>query len=138
MPRRLVQLFAGLVLYGVSSSTLLLAGPGVDPWDVLHHAFARRSGLPTGTWALIAAALDPAGRLAARRHRRCRHRGLRGLHRAASPRLRAPVQPERDRSVATPSPARSSSACLRPVIAMTSDRIGPDTSGPLPWLQFAS
>jgi uncharacterized membrane protein YczE len=26
MPRRLVQLFAGLVLYGVSSSMLLLAG----------------------------------------------------------------------------------------------------------------
>ena len=54
MPRRLVQLFAGLVLYGVSSSMLLLAGLGVDPWDVLHQGLARRTGIPTGTWAIIA------------------------------------------------------------------------------------
>jgi uncharacterized membrane protein YczE len=56
MPRRLVQLFAGLVLYGVSSSMLLLAGLGVDPWDVLHQGLARRTGIPTGTWAIIAGA----------------------------------------------------------------------------------
>jgi uncharacterized membrane protein YczE len=55
MPRRLVQLFAGLVLYGVSSSMLLLAGLGVDPWDVLHQGLARRTGIPTGTWVIIAA-----------------------------------------------------------------------------------
>jgi len=53
MPRRLVQLFAGLVLYGVSDSMLLLAGLGVDPWDVLHQGLARRTGVPTGTWAII-------------------------------------------------------------------------------------
>lgn len=57
MPRRLVQLFAGLVLYGVSSSMLLLAGLGVDPWDVLHQGLARRTGIPTGTWAIIAGAV---------------------------------------------------------------------------------
>ena len=56
MPRRLGQLFAGLVLYGVSSSMLLLAGLGVDPWDVLHQGLARRTGIPTGTWAIIAGA----------------------------------------------------------------------------------
>src|ERR1700748_3077620 len=56
MPPRLVQLFAGLVLYGVSSSMLLLAGLGVDPWDVLHQGLARRTGIPTGTWAIIAGA----------------------------------------------------------------------------------
>src|SRR5258707_13853968 len=56
MPRRLVQLFAGLVLYGVSLSMLLLAGLGVDPWDVLHQGLARRTGMPTGTWAIIAGA----------------------------------------------------------------------------------
>ena len=56
MPRRLVQLFAGLVLYGVSSSMLLLAGLGVDPWDVLHQGLARRTGIPVGTWAIIAGA----------------------------------------------------------------------------------
>ena len=57
MPLRLVQLFAGLVLYGVSSSMLLLAGLGVDPWDVLHQGLARRTGIPTGTWAIIVGAV---------------------------------------------------------------------------------
>jgi uncharacterized membrane protein YczE len=56
MPRRLIQLFAGLVLYGVSDSMLLLAGLGVDPWDVLHQGLARRTGLGTGTWAIIVGA----------------------------------------------------------------------------------
>jgi len=53
MPRRLIQLFTGLVLYGISDSMLLLAGLGVDPWDVLHQGLARRTGVPTGTWAII-------------------------------------------------------------------------------------
>jgi len=56
MPRRLIQLFAGLVLYGVSDSMLLLAGLGVDPWDVLHQGLARRTGVATGTWAIIVGA----------------------------------------------------------------------------------
>jgi uncharacterized membrane protein YczE len=53
MTRRLIQLFAGLVLYGVSDAMLLLARLGVDPWDVLHQGLARRIGLQTGTWAII-------------------------------------------------------------------------------------
>ena len=52
--RRLVQLYVGLVLYGVSASMLLLAGLGVDPWDVLHQGLSRRLGLGVGTWAIIA------------------------------------------------------------------------------------
>ena len=55
--RRLTQLYAGLVLYGVSSSMLLLAGLGVDPWDVLHQGLSRRIGLGVGTWAVIVGAL---------------------------------------------------------------------------------
>ena len=51
--RRLVQLYVGLVLYGVSSSMLLLAGLGVDPWDVFHQGLSRRLGLGVGTWAII-------------------------------------------------------------------------------------
>ena len=51
--RRLVQLFVGLILYGVSSSMLLLAGLGLDPWDVLHQGLSRRVGLGVGTWAII-------------------------------------------------------------------------------------
>jgi uncharacterized membrane protein YczE len=51
--RRLVQLYAGLVLFGVSSSMLLLAGLGVDPWDVFHQGLSRRLGLGVGTWSII-------------------------------------------------------------------------------------
>jgi uncharacterized membrane protein YczE len=51
------QLYAGLVLYGVSASMMLLAGLGVDPWDVLHQGLARRLGLGVGTWVVIVGAL---------------------------------------------------------------------------------
>lgn len=57
MTRRLIQLFSGLVLYGVSDAMLLLARLGVDPWDVLHQGLARRIGLQTGTWSIIAGAV---------------------------------------------------------------------------------
>jgi uncharacterized membrane protein YczE len=55
-PRRLAQLYAGLLLYGVSGSLLLLAGLGLDPWDVLHQGLSRRIGLGVGTWAIIVGA----------------------------------------------------------------------------------
>lgn len=51
--RRLIQLYAGLLMYGISASMLLLAGLGVDPWDVLHQGLSRRLGLGVGTWAII-------------------------------------------------------------------------------------
>lgn len=50
---RLVQLYAGLVLYGVSSSLLVLANLGLDPWDVFHQGLSRTFGLAIGTWAII-------------------------------------------------------------------------------------
>jgi uncharacterized membrane protein YczE len=50
---RLVQLYAGLLLYGVSSSFLVLAGLGLDPWDVFHQGLSRTFGLAIGTWAII-------------------------------------------------------------------------------------
>jgi len=53
VPRRLIQLFTGLVLYGISDSMLLLAGLGVDPWDVFHQGLSRQVGLGVGTWAVI-------------------------------------------------------------------------------------
>ncbi len=51
--RRFVQLFAGLFLYGVTAAMLVLAGLGLDPWDVLHQGLARTFGLGIGTWAII-------------------------------------------------------------------------------------
>jgi uncharacterized membrane protein YczE len=50
---RLVQLYAGLVLYGVSSSLLVLANLGLDPWDVFHQGLSRTFGLAIGTWAIL-------------------------------------------------------------------------------------
>lgn len=38
--RRLPQLLAGLVLYGVSMAMMLRSGLGLDPWDVLHYGVA--------------------------------------------------------------------------------------------------
>jgi len=55
--RRIAQLYAGLVLYGLSASMMLLAGLGVDPWDVLHQGLSRRFGLGVGTWVVIVGAL---------------------------------------------------------------------------------
>ena len=55
--RRLVQLYAGLVLYGLSSALILLAALGNDPWDVLHQGLSRRTGLGTGMWVCVVGAL---------------------------------------------------------------------------------
>src|SRR3954447_24879363 len=57
LARRLVQLYAGLVLYGLSGSLILLAALGNDPWDVLHQGLARRTGIGTGTWVCLVGAL---------------------------------------------------------------------------------
>jgi uncharacterized membrane protein YczE len=53
MRLRLAQLYAGLLLYGVSSSLLVLAGLGLDPWDVFHQGLSRTFGLAIGTWAIL-------------------------------------------------------------------------------------
>ncbi len=51
--RRAGQLLVGLLLYGVTAAMLVLAGLGLDPWDVLHQGLARTFGLAIGTWAII-------------------------------------------------------------------------------------
>ena len=55
--RRFVQLAAGLILYGVTASMLVLARLGLDPWDVLHQGLAHTFGLGIGTWAIIVSVL---------------------------------------------------------------------------------
>ena len=55
--RRFTQLLAGLVGYGVTASMLVLAGLGLDPWDVFHQGMSRTFGLGIGTWAVIASVL---------------------------------------------------------------------------------
>jgi uncharacterized membrane protein YczE len=56
MRLRLAQLYGGLLLYGVSSSLLVLAGLGLDPWDVFHQGLSRTFGLAIGTWAIVVGA----------------------------------------------------------------------------------
>jgi uncharacterized membrane protein YczE len=55
--RRLVQLYAGLVLYGASMALQLRAGLGLDPWDVLHQGIARHTGLSFGTVVILVGAV---------------------------------------------------------------------------------
>jgi uncharacterized membrane protein YczE len=51
--RRFGQLGAGLILYGITAAMTVLAGLGLDPWDVLHQGLARTFGLAIGTWAIL-------------------------------------------------------------------------------------
>jgi uncharacterized membrane protein YczE len=55
--RRLPQLLGGLTLYGVSMGLMIRSGLGLDPWDVLHDALARRTGLTFGTITAIVGGL---------------------------------------------------------------------------------
>lgn len=48
LARRLTQLYAGLVLYGVSCALILRGGLGLEPWNVLHQGLSERTGLSMG------------------------------------------------------------------------------------------
>lgn len=53
LPRRLIQLYAGLVVFAVGEALIVRAGLGVIPWDVLHQGLVRQVGLSIGTWSII-------------------------------------------------------------------------------------
>lgn len=57
LPRRLVQLYAGLALYGFSMALLVRAGLGVMPWDVLHQGLSRSVGGSLGVVSAVVGAL---------------------------------------------------------------------------------
>ncbi|HEV7713148.1 MAG TPA: hypothetical protein VGP16_33450 [Asanoa sp.] len=48
MSSRLLRLFAGLVLFGVSLALMVRADIGLGPWDVFHQGIAQRIGLSIG------------------------------------------------------------------------------------------
>lgn len=54
MKRRLFQLFAGLILYGVSTALMLRGGLGLNPWDVFHEGMSQRSGWSFGSVVIAA------------------------------------------------------------------------------------
>ncbi|MCH8982583.1 MAG: hypothetical protein IH943_00605 [Acidobacteria bacterium] len=53
LPRRFIQLIAGLVMFGVGIGLMLQSGLGVPPWDVLHQGLAERFGLSVGIWSIL-------------------------------------------------------------------------------------
>ncbi|MGY1786024.1 membrane protein YczE [Geodermatophilus sp. SYSU D00698] len=57
LPRRLVQLYAGLALYGASMALLVRSSLGVTPWDVLHQGLAQRLGWSLGLVTVVVGAL---------------------------------------------------------------------------------
>jgi len=52
--RRTVQLFAGLILYGVSMALMIESGLGLTSWDVFHQGLARVTGLSFGLVVILA------------------------------------------------------------------------------------
>lgn len=57
LPRRLVQLYLGLVLYGASLALLVRAGLGAAPWDVLHQGLARHLPMSLGQAIILVSLL---------------------------------------------------------------------------------
>ena len=52
LPRRLVQLYVGLFLYGGSMGLMIQGNLGLDPWDVLHSGITKHLNLSFGTVAI--------------------------------------------------------------------------------------
>jgi uncharacterized membrane protein YczE len=57
MPRRLVQLYAGLALYGASMALIIRSTLGNMPWDVLHQGLAGRMGWTIGAVSILVGVL---------------------------------------------------------------------------------
>ena len=51
--RRVIQLYAGLALYGFSTALLVNSNLGLDPWDVFHQGVAERVGITIGISTVI-------------------------------------------------------------------------------------
>lgn len=53
LPRRLIQLYLGLLLYGFSDGLLVQSELGLAPWDVFHQGLARVTGVRIGWWVIL-------------------------------------------------------------------------------------
>ncbi len=56
MVRRLLQLYVGLGLYGLSTSMFIRSDLGVDPWDVFHLGVGIQLGMTIGTVIILTGA----------------------------------------------------------------------------------
>ncbi|MHB8184537.1 MAG: membrane protein YczE [Dermatophilaceae bacterium] len=57
LPRRLIQLYAGLVTFAFGEALIVQARLGVMSWDVLHQGLTKHLGLSIGQWSIIVGAL---------------------------------------------------------------------------------
>jgi Predicted membrane protein len=57
MLRRLLQLYVGLSLYGVSTAMFVRANLGADPWNVFHLGMGKVFALDIGTVMIVTGAL---------------------------------------------------------------------------------
>lgn len=57
MLRRLLQLYVGLCLYGISTAMFVRANLGADPWDVFHLGVGKVFDLDIGTVMILTGAL---------------------------------------------------------------------------------
>jgi uncharacterized membrane protein YczE len=57
LPRRLLQLYLGLALYGVSMALMIRSALGNMPWDVLHQGLSQRLGWSLGTVTVVVGGL---------------------------------------------------------------------------------
>ncbi|MGX6604899.1 membrane protein YczE [Micromonosporaceae bacterium Da 78-11] len=53
LTRRLVQLFAGLVLYGVSMAFMVESSLGLNPWDAFHQGLSKVTGISFGLVVIL-------------------------------------------------------------------------------------
>lgn len=56
MVRRLLQLYVGLGLYGLSTTMFIRSDLGVDPWDVFHLGVGLQLGMSIGTVIILTGA----------------------------------------------------------------------------------
>lgn len=52
LPRRVTQLFAGLILYGMSMAFMVESSLGLNPWDVFHQGVSKATGISFG-WVVL-------------------------------------------------------------------------------------
>lgn len=57
LPVRVAQLYAGLLLFGISIALVVRADLGVMPWTVLEQGLSRTFGMSIGFWAILVGAL---------------------------------------------------------------------------------
>lgn len=55
--RRLVNLYVGLVLFGLSIALMVRSELGLSPWDVFHQGVSNRSGVPIGVVVISVSAV---------------------------------------------------------------------------------